>query len=82
MEVRHSNFAGFIDYLTSNTYVMVIMSDPTIRKLLGRKCFEGCCARMAASGCEHVVERLFVLVNLMDRIRRDPHEHQYCSEAL
>lgn len=33
MEVRHSNFAGFIDYLTGNTYVMVIMSDPTIRKL-------------------------------------------------
>jgi len=32
MEVRHSNFAGFIDYLTGNTYVMVIMSDPTIRK--------------------------------------------------
>lgn len=34
MEVRHSNFAGFIDYLTGNTYVMVIMSDPTIRKCL------------------------------------------------
>ncbi|GJJ72121.1 hypothetical protein BGZ72_006018 [Mortierella alpina] len=31
MEVRHSNFAGFIDYLTGNTYVMVIMSDPTIQ---------------------------------------------------
>ncbi|XP_071949653.1 ras-related GTP-binding protein A isoform X1 [Antedon mediterranea] len=30
MEVRNSNFASFIDVFTSNTYVMVIMSDPTI----------------------------------------------------
>ncbi|KAG5843494.1 hypothetical protein ANANG_G00151530 [Anguilla anguilla] len=30
MEVRNSNFAAFIDVFTSNTYVMVIMSDPTI----------------------------------------------------
>jgi Ras-related GTP-binding protein A/B len=33
MEVRNSQFTAFIDLLTSNTYVMVIMSDPTIRKL-------------------------------------------------
>lgn len=33
MEVRNSNFAAFIDVFTSNTYVMVIMSDPSIRKL-------------------------------------------------
>ena len=32
MEVRNTNFAAFIDIFTSNTYVMVIMSDPTIRK--------------------------------------------------
>lgn len=32
MEVRNSNFAAFIDVFTSNTYVMVIMSDPGIRK--------------------------------------------------
>lgn len=32
MEVRNSNFAAFIDIFTSNTYVMVIMSDPAIRK--------------------------------------------------
>ncbi|ORX86017.1 rraga protein [Basidiobolus meristosporus CBS 931.73] len=31
MEVRHANFAAFIDVLTTNTYVMVIMSDPTIQ---------------------------------------------------
>lgn len=31
MEVRNSQFTAFIDLLTSNTYVMVIMSDPTIR---------------------------------------------------
>ncbi|XP_023715393.1 ras-related GTP-binding protein A isoform X1 [Cryptotermes secundus] len=31
MEVRNSNFAAFIDMFTSNTYVMVIMSDPGIR---------------------------------------------------
>ena len=31
MEVRNSQFAAFIDVFTSNTYVMVIMSDPTIR---------------------------------------------------
>ena len=34
MEVRNSQFAAFIDVFTPNTYVMVIMSDPTIRKLL------------------------------------------------
>lgn len=33
MEVRNSNFADFIDIFTSNTYVMVVMSDPSIRKL-------------------------------------------------
>uniref|UniRef100_A0A8C4WG24 Ras-related GTP-binding protein n=1 Tax=Gopherus evgoodei TaxID=1825980 RepID=A0A8C4WG24_9SAUR len=31
MEVRNSNFAAFIDIFTSNTYVMVVMSDPSIR---------------------------------------------------
>lgn len=30
MEVRNSSFAAFIDVFTSNTYVMVIISDPTI----------------------------------------------------
>lgn len=30
MEVRNSVFAAFIDTFTSNTYVMVIMSDPTM----------------------------------------------------
>ena len=30
MEVRNSAFAAFIDMFTSNTYVMVIMSDPSI----------------------------------------------------
>ncbi|XP_064638588.1 ras-related GTP-binding protein A [Lineus longissimus] len=30
MEVRNASFAAFIDIFTSNTYVMVIMSDPTI----------------------------------------------------
>lgn len=30
MEVRNSNFAAFIDVFTSNTYVMVIVSDPNI----------------------------------------------------
>ena len=32
MEVRNSCFAAFIDIFTPNTYVMVIMSDPSIRK--------------------------------------------------
>ena len=32
MEVRNSNFAAFIDVFTSNTYVMVVTSDSTIRK--------------------------------------------------
>eukprot|EP01098_Paradermamoeba_levis_P006995 TRINITY_DN2901_c0_g1_i1.p1 TRINITY_DN2901_c0_g1~~TRINITY_DN2901_c0_g1_i1.p1 ORF type:complete len:305 (-),score=83.83 TRINITY_DN2901_c0_g1_i1:35-949(-) len=31
MEVRNSNFSAFIDVFTANTYVMVIMSDPTIQ---------------------------------------------------
>uniref|UniRef100_A0A2K5C376 Ras-related GTP-binding protein n=1 Tax=Aotus nancymaae TaxID=37293 RepID=A0A2K5C376_AOTNA len=30
MEVRNSNFAAFIDIFTLNTYVMVVMSDPSI----------------------------------------------------
>jgi len=34
MEVKNSNFTAFIDVLTPNTYIMVIMSDPTIRKLI------------------------------------------------
>jgi len=31
MEVRNSSFAAFIDVFTSNTYIMVIMSDPNIQ---------------------------------------------------
>lgn len=31
MEARNSHFAAFIDLFTENTYMMVIMSDPTIR---------------------------------------------------
>ncbi|KAK2189264.1 hypothetical protein NP493_111g00035 [Ridgeia piscesae] len=30
MEVHNSCFAAFVDIFTPNTYVMVIMSDPTI----------------------------------------------------
>lgn len=30
MEVRNENFAAYIDYFTTNTYVMVIMADATI----------------------------------------------------
>ena len=32
MEVRNENFAAYIDYFTTNTYVMVVMSDASIRK--------------------------------------------------
>jgi Ras-related GTP-binding protein A/B len=32
MEVRNSVFAAYIDGFTTNTYVMVIMSDPSIRE--------------------------------------------------
>ena len=40
MEVRNSSFAAYIDLFTSNTYAMVIMSDPEIRKSLSlrKKC--------------------------------------------
>jgi len=31
MEVRNSNYSAFIDVFTTNTYIMVIMSDPTIQ---------------------------------------------------
>jgi len=31
MEVRTDQFTAFIDVLTTNTYIMVIVSDPTIR---------------------------------------------------
>jgi Ras-related GTP-binding protein A/B len=37
MEVKNSNFTAFIDYFTTNTYVMVIMSDPTVRKFFDSK---------------------------------------------
>jgi len=30
MEIRNAEFAAFIDFFTSNTYVMVVTSDPTI----------------------------------------------------
>mgnify|MGYP006904163509 FL=1 len=30
MEVRNSTFACFIELLTPNTYVMVVISDPSI----------------------------------------------------
>lgn len=33
MEVRNSQFAAFIDVFTPNTYVMVIISDHTLRML-------------------------------------------------
>lgn len=32
MEVRNAQFAAFIDTLTPNTYVMVVVSDTSIRK--------------------------------------------------
>ena len=32
MEVRNSSFAAFIDVFTTNTYIMVILSDPSIRQ--------------------------------------------------
>lgn len=32
MEVRNSQFAAFIDVFTPNTYVMVIISDHTLRE--------------------------------------------------
>lgn len=32
MEIKGSSFTAFIDVLTNNTYVMVVMSDPSIRK--------------------------------------------------
>jgi Ras-related GTP-binding protein A/B len=31
MEVRNKNFAAFIDTFTTNTYIMIIMSDLTIQ---------------------------------------------------
>ncbi len=34
MEVRNSQFAAFIDVFTPNTYVMVVISDHSLRKYL------------------------------------------------
>lgn len=34
MEIRGSAFTAFIDVLTNNTYAMVVMSDPNIRKFM------------------------------------------------
>jgi Ras-related GTP-binding protein A/B len=33
MEVKNSKFSAFIDAFTTNTYIMVIISDPIIRKI-------------------------------------------------
>jgi len=32
MEVENSKFTAFIDFFTTNTYIMIIMSDKTIEK--------------------------------------------------
>lgn len=45
MEVRNSCFASFIDVFTPNTYVMVILSDPSIREtedVLDLYCMDAC----------------------------------------
>ena len=34
MEVRNSSFSAFIDLLTPNTYVMVVISDPDVCKYI------------------------------------------------
>jgi hypothetical protein len=34
MEIRGSSFTAFIDVLTNNTYAMIVMSDPNIRKYM------------------------------------------------
>lgn len=34
MEVRNSQFAAFIDVFTPNTYVMVVISDHSLRKYI------------------------------------------------
>lgn len=34
MEVRNSQFSAFIDVLTPSTYVLVVMSDPSIREFV------------------------------------------------
>ncbi|PNF25711.1 Ras-related GTP-binding protein A [Cryptotermes secundus] len=61
MEVRNSNFAAFIDMFTSNTYVMVIMSDPGIRKFF--HIWNYCQARLGL--LLHNVTKVFVAsVNL------------------
>lgn len=39
MEVRNTSFTAFIDVLTSNTYVMVIQSDPSVRTSVISCCF-------------------------------------------
>ena len=36
MEIRGTSFTAFIDVLTNNTYAMIVMSDPNIRKCLKR----------------------------------------------
>lgn len=32
MQIRHSNFAAYIDVFTPNTYVMIVMSDESVCK--------------------------------------------------
>ncbi len=54
MTVGNSSFTAFVDNFTSNTYVMVIMSDPLVRTCLARetfRCGAGTVIASAAFAC-------------------------------
>lgn len=56
MEVRNSNFAAFIDIFTSNTYVMVVMSDPSIRKLKQRRAWGQAAGLVRVHSCWNMAQ--------------------------
>lgn len=72
MEVRNSNFAAFIDVFTSNTYVMVIMSDPSIREWQIRP--------FSAVTVQRESKRSFLnrLFSVLLSICSHSHQHQEC----
>jgi len=77
MEVRNSTFAAFIDVFTSNTYVMVVMSDPSIRKF------------HPFSPFPFMLSSILVLYSFViyqfpptNSIGSNPHQHPKCTETF
>jgi len=55
MEVRNSNFTAFMDFFTTNTYIMVIMSDQNIRKFIA-------CAHLCVRSISLIESEIYIYI--------------------